>query len=351
MSISDFEHWNENIEDFLTDIDQRRIAMSKYANNWSSEDRADFFELTHAYNQMIFLFSCVLNEIQDGQLGFTYSRFVRRLTDSDTIITFNWDCLLDRCLHELTPWRPTNGYGLSFDSIYMNGWLQPNRACRAPVELLKLHGSTNWVMPYLSFNLHTSFKEPASRLFDFGDFPIGCFLYAKDVYETYRNRSRPGYPPYSYFYYPPSFPRWIQRQKTPDHDTLLFGGAPDVIPAGSTVRNGSDFLTMPMIVGPVRLKDYDFAGNRFRSLWTKALRSMATSDVTTVIGYSFPPTDTEAWRLLQRAVSLSENQFHMRIVDPYPRSLAERIRSEFGMRVNLEVIESTFESAVAEATG
>ena len=84
-----------DIEALHTEIeearDQRMAASSEYL---------DFYFETRAYNELIYLFAAVLNEIQSGPPSVAHLKLASRLVPEDVIVTFNWDTLMDRALAE-----------------------------------------------------------------------------------------------------------------------------------------------------------------------------------------------------------------------------------------------------------
>ena len=74
-----------------------------------------------------------------------YEFLVSRLGVGDTILTLNYDTLLDSALVE-AGWNPNKGYGLIGAGGNVD-WRRPKPPCSASladVRLLKLHGSLNW---------------------------------------------------------------------------------------------------------------------------------------------------------------------------------------------------------------
>jgi hypothetical protein len=158
----EFQEWNEDIETFLTEIHEGLVALAQNSEE-SAEWMASFFSLNAAFNECVFLFNSVINEIQNGVVCVNYQRYVNAASAEDVFITLNWDCLLDRVLWESGSWSPVDGYGIEFQGVYDDGWgAQPNQPRKA--RLLKLHGSTNWLIPYLSYNFQGARELASTRL-------------------------------------------------------------------------------------------------------------------------------------------------------------------------------------------
>ena len=94
-----------------------------------------------------------------------YRRLVSQLTAGDTILTLNYDTLLDSALVE-AGWDPARGYSLIGGSGKIS-WTRP-RPDSAPqlkdVKLLKLHGSLNWYVRGSFTNLAQVFEKKPSKV-------------------------------------------------------------------------------------------------------------------------------------------------------------------------------------------
>lgn len=70
----------------------------------------------------------------------------------DTLITFNYDTVIEESIPNKVKWNPKNGYGTQASGITGNwatGWLvehQCDSNIQNQVHLLKLHGSLNWTL-------------------------------------------------------------------------------------------------------------------------------------------------------------------------------------------------------------
>ena len=69
--------------------------------------------------------------------------FVRKhVKANDVIITFNYDCLIERVLHEAGLWTVLDGYG--FPRVLKSSKGGPPEP-PSSVKVLKLHGSLGWI--------------------------------------------------------------------------------------------------------------------------------------------------------------------------------------------------------------
>ena len=86
----------------------------------------------------------------------------------DTIITFNYDLLIEQELWKRKLWNPFEGYGIKFPEPERKGNIPENQ-----IQILKLHGSINWVpktrdsftFPFKHFGL--SYKHPFGNTYYF----------------------------------------------------------------------------------------------------------------------------------------------------------------------------------------
>lgn len=336
-----FGDWKENIEDFLTEIDER-IGDPERALSLAIDKR---FHYARAYSEMIFLFATVLNEIQNGPVCANYSKLVRSLTRDDVLITFNWDTLLDRALHEGGRWHPVDGYGVNFVKSFDNGWKDIEAQSPTQNVLLKLHGSTNWLMPYFSLHFQKGIRTFTNPAVDPLTRPMFCFINSDSTYETYENRSRAGYAPFSYYYYPPDIP--IAAGDRPGYKLISVISAPDLSEHAKTTIGGYPYSSMPLVIAPVRHKEYGLMGNALDGLWQRASTALRECQRLTIIGYSFPPTDIRAWQLLDQACAQRKSALPLTIVSPSADDLARRMIERLGNQIAVTPENGTFNRYLA----
>lgn len=288
--------FDENIEVVFAELDTklRQLWSSKSTRNPSSHLIAECFSLSRAYDQFIFWFAHVLNEIQNGKPCAIYSRLVASLSPGDHILSFNWDTILDRVLYETGKWFPDDGYLVQFDGFLHSDWRAP-RPTSSAYFLLKLHGSTNWLGPYVTRNLQTGERQWLAE-----ENTVNrhwCFVDGQVSFKSYKDRWRPGYSEFSYFF--------------PPNEPIL--GAP----------------LMPILIPPTDVKLFSEFASIFNPLWSEAHGRMRSAERLLIIGYSFPPTDTHALELLDSFVAHGGEKF-VEIVDPFGDALFERIKARLG---------------------
>lgn len=339
LSYDNFNRFNQDIEKFMThlDIQVRQMALMRpdLLKHDTPEPLIHFWQSVRVYDEMLFLIAHVLNEIQNGPISNLYSTLVNISNDQDVFITFNWDTLLDRSLMSVGNWRPDDGYGVSFLKLYDKGWKDPKPNTIKP-RLLKLHGSTNWLVPYITWRLDTGercmispadTKSATTLGWDYQFDPVArdagirlhigngpwtskpipqppdrfshpiCTVDSSVYYPCYKDRWRTGYSPFSYF-----FP--------PDHPE-------------------TNVPLMPLIVAPVLFKMYDEFAYVLDPLWKVAEKEVQLADKIVIIGYSFPTTDDRAIDLLRIAAARQEQPI-IEVVNPHPEHVVNLLISLVG---------------------
>ena len=112
---------------------------------------------------LVFRILCALDDHAPGKNG--YDRLVSRLGPKDTLITLNYDTLLDSALVRCG-WNPNKGYGLTGNPKKVQwkpaqGSPDPNLVA---VRLLKLHGSLNWFVRGSFADLSAVFESKPVRV-------------------------------------------------------------------------------------------------------------------------------------------------------------------------------------------
>lgn len=341
---SDFGSWDEDLESFFSEVDEEVAVMAEKVQNgvkFSTEEFYKYILAVGAYNQLIFLFASIFNEIQNGPVSIPYTLLADELNHNDVVITFNWDTLLDRVLYTANVWSPNKGYCIKPEAIFDNKWKSPDEFEYKDNEILylKLHGSTNWLAPCHGVHLSTGQKYSMSK---YAIDKLFVFLKSTKAYETYENRYWGPYKPFSYCYYPPNLPV-TRDNKEPGRANIRIVSAIDLPEHGKIVINEKDIFSMPLIVPPVRNKQYKRYGRIFSTLWKLAEESISKCDQLYIIGYSFPKTDIATREMFKNAIKRNVSIEKIVIINPQPRNIKHLFLNEFNVKASkLEIREKKF---------
>jgi len=118
--------------------DSKEVSLDfpiPFLNGFSKQQLKRIVEFikTHILNRLLPYNLSSKNDLLDKFVGF--------LNKGDTVISFNYDILLDQALFRNGVWNPINGYGFSnpvFDSEIKQ------EISESKIQLLKVHGSINW---------------------------------------------------------------------------------------------------------------------------------------------------------------------------------------------------------------
>jgi len=338
----DFNSWEEDIEKFLSEIHELlHRHQDAVKQGYARGEKVSYVPLAMVndlYKQCIFLFASIINEIQNGSPCEDYREFASRFSKEDAFVTFNWDTLLDRALYESGKWSPANGYGIKFLGFFNDGWLPDVPEIDGPL-LIKLHGSTNWLMSYMTTHLQKGEFCFVNSEADWASWKPHCFINATKPYPTYHNRTKEGYEPFSYYYYPPDLP-------LPDSKPMPGKKSIAITMNISMPEHGksgplSDKCAYPMIIPPVQRKEYDLFPS-MKPLWNVAWQRIHAADQLEIIGYSFPPTDEQPWHMLTSAVRARSVPLNVILVDPYPERVTAKLQDALGDKIQLTVHKTTF---------
>jgi hypothetical protein len=142
------------LENYYRDIETRaRIGSFARSANRPKEWRKYQDDLEELIRRVIIHTTC---ESKEGRLeplkSRVHARLLSKLKEGDTIVTFNYDVLIEHSFDSSPLWTPREGYGENVHGI-KNEWCQRwftargiSDNTRAKVQLLKLHGSVNWTL-------------------------------------------------------------------------------------------------------------------------------------------------------------------------------------------------------------
>lgn len=279
----EFLSFSEDIELLHSEIQEK---LYEELNRGNIFRHPDGIQLLKAYNELIFLFVSVINEIQNGDESSPHQNLAKQLSTKDSIITFNWDTLMDRALMIETDWNTEKGYFVQPSAVFKDDWIYKDGKSIEQnfPKLLKLHGSSNWITSHIQPSKEG--KLELSQETNVEDFYV--FERATKPYSTYAGRYMSGYEELSYGYYPPNLPL---KGKPPQAGYVFVKSRikNPYIPEGKA--NDEGLPSMPLIIPPVKNKEYDLFGTLFTRVWDEAQREIEKAEEIYVIGYSFPKTD------------------------------------------------------------
>jgi hypothetical protein len=194
----------------------------------------------------------ILTRTTEGPAWDVMDRFVASLGPGDLLVTFNYDCLLEKSLSKVG-WRGDTGYGVVFDGRFAFDGKNDQFTFRLrggvhDIRYYKLHGSLNWLVPRDIGN-HSLVASP--RPF-FGP--------AKRIYLLDSVRYEP--------------------------DSVTCDNI------SGTLEDFEEKDLVSLIIPPSRKKEYDEYRGIIGDSWNKAHERLAKCDELIFIGYSFPKTDS-----------------------------------------------------------
>jgi hypothetical protein len=307
-----------DIEELYTEIEEN---LNLHIGEESTLDRVRAFK---SFTQLKFIFSATINSIQNGPVSRPHSSLAKHLTQNDMIATFNWDTLMDRALKNESEWNTDNGYGFRPKSIYRNEWLAPNDIeSKAPL-LIKLHGSVNWLSSH-----PMSPKNDVILTQESAPDTVWIYETTKHPYPCFAGRYTEGYEDFSYGYYPPNI--LDDRGRKADEGRVIIRAKMKLpwMPEGTASDKG--LVSIPLIIPPVKKKNYHGFGMLFDNLWENAQSGIEKAEHIIIIGYSFPRTDLKSNQLFVDAFMNRSDIPYVTILDPQPEKIANKFRYELGI--------------------
>jgi len=134
LPISRVEKAGLDMQDVLTFLD----LELEYSD---SAEEMDI--LTNARNEFMDLLTLVFNSILKGPPCPYHAALAASLAEGDTVISFNYDLLIDSAMNKSPHWTPETGYGYNAAATWAK---RINNTPQSKTYLLKPHGSFNWVV-------------------------------------------------------------------------------------------------------------------------------------------------------------------------------------------------------------
>jgi hypothetical protein len=252
-----------SIEEIVTFFDEARLR---------GEKKEEFTNIENRIRDEVIGVVTFLSKSDEVRGNPVLRKFRSRLKQTDTIISFNWDTLVEQVLINWERWHPSFGYGAAVGRLLKKarGKRKTKKALKR-VRLLKLHGSVNWIASDGKFKLNNNLLEVhASKV---------IFMPPKMLKsELWESNSNDG-------------------------------------------QTGNGFAQVNSL---------------YKDLWEEAESSLRIAKSTVFIGYSFPSTDFAVSNMLRRAIGDSKDtrrDLKVEIVDPNAPDLAKRMEQSFKIRV------------------
>lgn len=323
--------WDENIETFMTSVEQKleEIREKRKDHELTSDEFGDAFSYATVFSNMTFIFANVLNEAQNGPSMSLYRNILELCGPRDLFTTFNWDTVLDRALIDTGGWDPNTGYGLKFRAVMDGTWkdaIEGKPKFTTDWKLIKLHGSTNWLVPYMGVDFDSwEYKSTVPNAEE-----VFLYWHSSLPYATHKNRWSGGYVPTTYCYYPPNIPaRFFTKKQLSAKPGHVFLKTTPRFLAAFEEGDPEGIPSSPILITPVRQKKYDTYRSSIQGLWEQAVKGLEDSNRVVIIGYSFPPTDTRALDLLRSFLNAKGNAIDIEIVSPGVADIAQRIGNDY----------------------
>lgn len=142
------------LENYYRDIETRaRIGSFARSANRPKDWQTYQNDLEELIRRVVVHTTCKSEEGRlEPRVSKVHAQILNKLKEHDTIITFNYDVLIEHSFGQSSVWTPRDGYGTLVHGI-RNAWCQRwfkergiSDRTRAKIQLLKLHGSANWTL-------------------------------------------------------------------------------------------------------------------------------------------------------------------------------------------------------------
>jgi len=194
-----------------------------------------------------------------------YGLLYERLHPGDTVITFNYDFLLDRVLEDRGNLRCEGGHPLPtlFD------------AGDGQARYLKLHGSALWYVQYVGKQTEERFTSAE---------PVGTISHVRFTDRLGKVAEGEG---------------WLPAPVLPQHHATISSPKQRRALLREPLGNVQETRIEPLIIPPTVAKD--FSRPEVKRLRCAAKDALSKADEICVIGYSLPPTDCHVTEMIRSA--------------------------------------------------
>ena len=270
--------------------------------------------------------------LRQGDRSQTYDALCRAVDPSDTIVTFNYDLLLEPSLHAHNDWSEANGYSTLHPHHFFEAGIDTaHDATTTPgkPKLLKLHGSLNWQLSHHPATIETYRDEDLRTPTSFHHRPRLPTTYAANRDEDlstrttlqYRLRLLPLATALTARTAPTLDPYGIFARLCDDHDSDdTTDTTRDMLSQGRARH-----LPARLVAAPGLHAGSDLIRSRpLKQVWHEAHAAITRAQRILIIGYSFPHTDTHVLPMLRHALHHNPAA-SLEIIDPNPAPILQRL--------------------------
>jgi hypothetical protein len=279
-----------NIEDVLTHLEEvieEFVRDGQYRIKGNLRRNKKAVTLYGTRLQASTFIAHVLLELTHNASSPLHLKLAESLTKYDTVISFNYDLLMDYALESTGHLWSSSIYRVPFKQIIEGGkFLPPSLTSDPGFAYLKLHGSLNW-------------------------------LYGISPYRVVRNLLVPN-------------GEHIFLLRQINHE--IIPGPMDIAGKYEYEENNIYYDLHSLVVAPLKEKHYESIPKALTKLWDIASDAIKTASEVILIGYSIPESDTKSQELIEQAKA---RRVAFTVVDKNPTSVVERLEKLLGYKPSL----------------